>query len=166
MEKRVSQDLNDPIRTLYESPGYLIRVARQKAVACFEPVAARHRITAQQYAIMRVVSAYPDIDQNDLGERVSLDGSTLSEIVVRMERRGLLGRRADGRYRRLTLTAEAGALLGQIHPEVTQSLERLLEPLTARESERFLQLLSKLTGVENRFNTPRRRRPRVPRTPG
>ena len=81
-----------------------------------------------------------------------------------MEQRGLLHRRADGRFRRLTLTPQASAMLMEVHPEVEKAQRRLLDPLTAREQERLLQLLSKLTGVENRFHTPRRRgAPRSPR---
>lgn len=149
---------------LNEFPGFLIRVARQKSKACFEPVATQYRITPQQYSILQVTSRHPDIDQNELGERLKLDAATLSEMVIRMEQRGLLHRRADGRFRRLTLTPQASAMLMEVHPEVEKAQRRLLDPLTAREQERLLQLLSKLTGVENRFHTPRRRgAPRSPR---
>lgn len=147
-----------PLASLHDMPGYLIRVARQRSMACFEDISGRHKITPQQYAILKVTHLFPGIDQNELGERVSLDGSTLSEMVVRMEQRGLLERRADGRSRRLHLTEPARALLLQVQPEVEQAQQRMLQPLTERERQRLLQLLSKLVGASNSHHQPRRRR--------
>lgn len=148
----------DSQASLHDMPGYLIRVARQRSMACFEAVSTRHKITPQQYAILKITHLYPDIDQNELGERVSLDGSTLSEMVGRMEQRGLLERRVDGRSRRLRLTDMARQLLLQVQPEVDAAQRLLLQPLTERERLRLLQLLSKLVGASNSHHQPRRRR--------
>ncbi len=148
---------------IYEMPGFLLRVARQRSAAYFEPIAEKYGITPQQYSILRTTHQHPHIDQNDLGERVSLDGSTISEMVKRMEQRGLLQRRSEGRYRRLTLTDKALKLLRQVHPEVVRSQAQLLSSLTARERDRLMQLLSKLVDADNRYHAPRRRATRAPR---
>ncbi|MBL0422983.1 winged helix-turn-helix transcriptional regulator [Ramlibacter sp. AW1] len=136
---------------LQDMPGYLIRRAKQKTTNCFEPITAGHKLTPQQYAILEATLLHPDIDQNELGERVALDGSTLGDVVVRLEQRGLLQRRVDGRHRRLTLSAQGQALLEQVQPAVERAQQQILHPLTAREREQLLRLLSKLVGVNNRW---------------
>lgn len=141
--------------SMYDMPGHLIRRAKQKATLAFEPITGQHKLTPLQYAILQATLLHPEIDQNELGERVGLDASTLGDVVARLEQRGLLGRRTDGRHRRLRVSSAGQDLLERVRPAVEQAQAQILQPLTAREREQLLRLLSKMVGVNNRYHRTR-----------
>lgn len=141
-----------------DMPGYLIRRAKQKTAGCFESVSAQHKLTPQQYAILVAAQLYRDMDQQELGGRVGLDGSTLGDVVTRLEQRGLILRRIDGRHRRLIVSNEGQELLARVQPDVQRAQQAILDPLTTREGAQLLRLLSKLVGITNRYHRARVRR--------
>lgn len=80
------------------------RVLRKPLVAQI----VRGELTPPQTAVMRVVVRTHGISLKDLSREVSLAHSTVSGIVDRLEKRGLIERRpdpADGRFARIYPTA-------------------------------------------------------------
>ncbi len=88
-----------------ESDLSAIRRALRKPL---EAEVARGDLTLPQSAVMRVVVRQPGITLKDLSREVSLAHSTVSGIADRLEKRGMIERRADpadGRVARIYPTA-------------------------------------------------------------
>jgi DNA-binding MarR family transcriptional regulator len=145
-------------------PGYLIRRCKQISTGIFMEVCKDTGITPIQFAALSILRLQPGIDQTELGEVAGLDPSTVGDVIQRLARRGLLRRDEQGQRRICALTAAGSALVERITPLVAQAQQRILAPLTARERQQLLRLMSKLNNVSNRYYTApaeRRRRRRA-----
>ncbi len=141
---------DDPAPTAYDlaaRPGFLIRRLHQIHVALFIEECAAFDVTPVQYSIMTAVQAHPGLDQARLGEEVGVDRATLANVVSRLERRGLLRRRAstDDRRLRLVDVTEAGAgLLAQMDAPAQRAHARTVAALPPAERRAFVQALARL----------------------
>jgi DNA-binding MarR family transcriptional regulator len=142
---------------MYSMPGHLIRRAKQKTTLTFAPIVRRFNLTPIQYAVLKATSACPGVDQAKLGELVGLDTSTTGEVVARLEQRGLLVRTAEGRRQRVEASRIALMLLDELAPVLAEIQERVMHPLTSKEKDQFLRLLSKMLGISNRHYEPKAR---------
>ncbi len=120
--ERMDQDLN------------AIRRALRKPL---EAEVARGELTAPQISVMRVVVRWRGVSLKDLSREVSLAHSTVSGIVDRLEKRGLVERRADpedGRTSRIHPTAVVAEFVREQIPRLSRGpLERALENATRAE---------------------------------
>ncbi|QHW32032.1 MarR family transcriptional regulator [Paenibacillus rhizovicinus] len=69
--------------------------------------ASKHKLTALQLVVLRVLHEYPEIRVSELAEKLNLGNSTTSGIVDRMVKAGIVERErtvADRRAMTLTLT--------------------------------------------------------------
>ena len=110
-----------------------IRRILQKPV---EAEAAKGQLTMPQSAVMRVVVAHDGVSLKDLSREVSLAHSTVSGIVDRLEKRGMIERRtdaADGRVSRIYSTPVVQAWVREQLPDLTR--RPLAEALNQAEPE-------------------------------
>lgn len=76
---------------------------------------ARLGLTADQFVILTALAEADGVTQKELARRTASDANTMSEMLGRLERRGLVARKrdvSDGRARRVSLT-ESGRELRQ-----------------------------------------------------
>lgn len=88
---------------------------------------AKLGLTPPQATALRLLDPERSVLMKDLAERLACDASTLTGIVDRLESRGLVERRSDGRDRRvkvLALTAKGKSVR-------EQALERMTDPPAA-----------------------------------
>ncbi len=136
---------------LYEHPGHLLRRAQQISVSLFHDEIGGV-ITPVQYAILRMLSNHPGIDQVTLAGLVAIDTSTGATVCARLEEKGLLIREViphNRRQRALRITAEGKALLEELIPGLQQLRKRILAPLNEAEKQQFMLLLNKLVQENN-----------------
>jgi len=84
-----------------------------------EAEVAQGEVTVPQKAVMHIVVANEGISLKDLSRQVSLAHSTVSGIVDRLEKRGMIERRpdpADGRVSRIYPSAEVSAFVREKIP--------------------------------------------------
>ncbi|MFO0627553.1 MAG: MarR family transcriptional regulator [Polyangiales bacterium] len=114
---------------------------------------ARLGVTAQQRFVLRCVGRFPGITAGHLASLLQVDRGTVSAALNRLERKGLITRRADPRDRRrvtLGLTPRGHALdrpqdgtvedaasraIAALPDEVLRAAEACLSTLTARVDE-------------------------------
>lgn len=68
---------------------------------------SRFKLTADQFVLLTVLTESSGITQKELARRASSDPNTISAMVARLERRGLVGRERhaeDGRALKVSLT--------------------------------------------------------------
>ena len=137
------------LHRIFGMPGHLIRRLHQIAVAKFMEATKEIGLTPVQYATLTVADSYPGIDQRSLAELVAFDRSTIGDVVLRLEQRGLLTRAsgADRRTKSVSLTPEGERVLEAMDDLVFESQMQILEPLSDGEQLILMFLLSKLVNL-------------------
>ena len=142
----------DPWQTLAYRPGFLIRRLHQIHLALFAEECAAFNITPVQFSLLSLLQTQPGLDQAALAVAVGVDRATTANVVARLEKRGLLRRRADTQDKRVKLvelTAAGGRLLSRIDPCARRAHERTLDALPDRERKQFVVLLRRLVDAGN-----------------
>ena len=107
-------------------------------------------LTPQQGQLLCVLMPQP-YGMSELGETLGLAKSSLTGLVDRTVRRGLVRREADprdGRAVRVGLTDEGAALAEKFYAETCRRMEALPSGLSGAERDRLAVLLSRLV-VDN-----------------
>ena len=141
--------------TLSIRPGFLIRRLHQIHLALFAEECAAFGVTPVQYSIMSVVLLQPRIDQARLGYEVGVDRATLTNVIGRLETRGLVRRSkkaTDKRTNLVKLTARGEAVLEKMAEAVQRAHARTIEPLSAEDQQRFLDYLNRLVDAGNEYS--------------
>jgi DNA-binding MarR family transcriptional regulator len=108
-----------------------------------EDVARTHGLTPQRYALLLMIKGAPDGSERStvtaLAQRLQLAQSSVTELVARAQRVGLIRRETDdddGRVCHLRLTHEAARRLAATSAVLSRERERLEELLTRLTAER------------------------------
>jgi MarR family transcriptional regulator, lower aerobic nicotinate degradation pathway regulator len=137
---------------IYNKPGFLVRRMQQVGVSIFLEETKSWDITPLQYGVMSAVRATPGVDQIGVANSVGLDRTTVVGIVDRLERKGLIVRRADAedrRVRQLFLTAAGQQRLSDVRSATDRAQVRLLEPLNEKERTIFLGYIKRVVAHHN-----------------
>ena len=112
-----------------------------------------HTITSPQFAALNALYSQPNLDQRTLGQRISLDRSTMAEVVSRLSSRGLIRSERDprdGRRKTITLTPKGLHTVQQLIPRTHAMTRRLVGPLDQQQRNDLLRLLTKVVGANER----------------
>jgi DNA-binding MarR family transcriptional regulator len=142
--KRKAADSNHPPEDLMEHPGHLMRRALQAMNLLWDEEVS-HTITSPQFAALNALYREPKMDQSTLGQRISLDRSTMAEVVSRLSARGLVSTERDtrdGRRKKIALTPKGLSTLRHLIPRTHVMTGRLVGPLQTKEREELLRLLT------------------------
>jgi DNA-binding MarR family transcriptional regulator len=126
------------ISALDASPSHLLHRALQLALDIYALDGQTGGLTQRQFAVLCAVSD---------DEGLSIDRSTLADMVARMISKGLLARErsvADARANTVRLTEFGRAALNSAAPRVEAADQRLLDLLGAKKREAFMDSLRKL----------------------
>jgi len=119
------------------------RVVTQLYEEAYRPLG----ITAPQYTVMAVLTAFGEMTHSRLGELLATDATTLTRILQLMTRKGWL-RTATGKDRRqrlISLTPEGVALFEQAKPVWQQVQSRLQQAYGTGDWGRMLTLVDRMT---------------------
>jgi MarR family transcriptional regulator, temperature-dependent positive regulator of motility len=136
-------------------PGHLMRRALQAMNLLWDREVS-HVITSPQFAALNALYGEAALDQRTLGERISLDRSTMAEVVARLSSRGLIttARDAnDGRRKTIRLTPKGVATLQHLIPRTHVMTRRLVGALDAKEQADLLRLLTSVVSSNERRKT-------------
>lgn len=133
-------------------PGHLLRRAVQVMNLLWDEEVS-HTITSPQFAALNALYMQSNLDQRTLGERISLDRSTMAEVVLRLSARGLIRTQRDtrdGRRKTITLTTKGLRSVQQLIPRTHAMTDRLVGALDARQREELLRLLTEMVRSNER----------------
>jgi DNA-binding MarR family transcriptional regulator len=145
-----------PAEDLMQHPGHLLRRALQAMNLLWDHEVS-HVITSPQFAALNALYGEPAIDQRTLGERISLDRSTMAEVVARLSARGLITTARDSndaRRKTIRLTPKGVTTLQQLIPRTHAMTLRLVGALEAEEQAELLRLLTRVVGSNERRRVP------------
>jgi len=139
-------------------PGHLLRRALQAMNLLWDHEVS-HVITSPQFAALNALYGEPPLDQRTLGERVSLDRSTMAEVVARLSARGLIktARDAnDGRRKTIRLTPKGVATLQHLIPRTHAMTRRLVGALDPNDQAALLRMLTTVVSSNERRRASRK----------
>lgn len=143
---------------LLTHPGHLARRLQQVAFLMWTTMVSEE-ITPPQFAVLNGIVREPGIDQKRLGEQVSLDRSTVADVVARLTRRGMIERvrdPKDGRRNVLKLTAEGEAVFGELASRSEEMNTLLFAPLDDQERDTLMALMTRLVRSGERLKNSER----------
>jgi MarR family transcriptional regulator, temperature-dependent positive regulator of motility len=144
--------VQNPPEDLMQHPGHLLRRAVQVMNLLLDEEVSR-TITSPQFAALNALYTEPDLDQRTLGQRISLDRSTMAEVVSRLCDRGLIRTerdRRDGRRKTITLTTRGLHTVQHLIPRTHAMTDRLVGSLADRERGELLRLLTEVVRANER----------------
>ena len=101
-------------------------------------------ISAPQFNLLVQIQTAEGISQQELAERLQVTKGNISQLISKLEKRGLLKRQKEGRMSNLKLTANGQTLVNRLLPEHDAFIARQFAALTADEQQQLLSLLRKL----------------------
>ena len=130
--------------------GHLLRRSQQRAVDLFVEEVGEDGPTPRQFAVLLTVHQKPGVSQTDLVRMTGIDRSTLTEILRRLGRRGLIRRERQPQDRRtnaLHLTSDGRRTMESAIDAVERAQRRILEPIPAAERPAAMRVLERLAGL-------------------
>lgn len=138
---------HDAPRRLWALPSWLVsRVALQAGRLVAERLGDAG-VKRKHFSVLATLEEFGPMSQAAIGRRLALDRSDLHAIVGDLERDGLVERardEADRRRNAVALTAKGRAALKRLEARVARAQEELLEPLSAKEREQLVGLLTRV----------------------
>lgn len=109
------------------SPSHLLHRARQRADELLTRHLSISGLTPRQFAVMCAVQKEPGLSQVDITNRTGTDRSTIAELIVRLEKDGLVQRSRSKR--------DARAHVVDLGPKGEERIQLALPALHAADSE-------------------------------
>jgi len=152
-KRKAKADPGLPPEDLMLHPGHLLRRALQAMNLLWDEEVS-HTVTSPQFATLNALLCEPHgLDQRTLGSRVSLDRSTMADVVSRLSAKGLISTERDvrdGRRKTITLTPRGAGVMRHLIPRTHVMSGRLVRALDQRERTELLRLLKIVVGTNER----------------
>jgi DNA-binding MarR family transcriptional regulator len=137
---------------LLAHPAHVIRRAHQRATMRFQEVIKEKNLTPTQMAALATIMKHGQISQNRLGRITAMDPSTISIVVRKLLKNGLVVRSSSASDQRLSIIRLTDKGVRYTLPLLSQSVDvgrLVLSPLTTREQRTFMRLLHKVAGTDH-----------------
>jgi DNA-binding MarR family transcriptional regulator len=136
-------DVKPAIDAIFEAIVYLSTESRRIT----KELARRADLTGPQLTVLKMLEGVGDLSLSDLSERIRAQNSTVTGIIDRMEREGLVVRARSTEDRRVVhikLTDRGAKIAREIAVEPMEIFRSALESLTPAEMRDLLRILTKI----------------------
>lgn len=136
-------EIKPEIDAIFEAIVYLSTESRRIT----KELARRAELTGPQLTVLKMLEGVGDLSLSDLSERIRAQNSTVTGIIDRMEREGLVVRARSTEDRRVVhikLTDRGAKIAREIAVEPMEVFRSALESLTAAEMRDLLRILTKI----------------------
>ena len=134
------------------SIGFLLARTARSMKRALDTRLTQHNLTATQYIVLSVLCGEDGISLSQLGQRLYFDNPTITGIVDRMERDGLVERRRiadDRRVINVFLTQKGRGLIRE-HDDLAEEIDaQAMNGLSLKEREAFLKVVNKIWKTMN-----------------
>jgi DNA-binding MarR family transcriptional regulator len=154
--------LREHARAVYDASGYdlsshpahMIRRAHQRATFYFQQVMNGLDLTPTQQAALAMLLKHGELSQNHLGRLTAMDPSTISIVVQKLRKSGLIHRRGSKKDQRLAMIRLTDRGAHFAIARLADSMEvarRVLAPLSRSEQKILVDLLHKIGDGDDDF---------------
>lgn len=127
---------------------FLVRCLSKKLRNSFDNRLAEKDLTAQQGRCLCFISKNNylgiAVHQHDIEKEFELSKSTVSGLVDRLEKKGLITRTPSGSRTKIILTEKGEAVIDYIHEGRVETTNKLLNGFNDDEKSEILQIVKKL----------------------
>ena len=103
-----------------------------------------------QFDVLAHVGAAEGITQQELADSLLVTKGNIAQLLDRMQKRGLIERRPEGRINRLFLTDEGRRAFAEVVPTHEALIDEQLSVLSEEEQRQLFELLRKLDRAHDR----------------
>ncbi|PHM27583.1 homoprotocatechuate degradation operon regulator HpaR [Xenorhabdus budapestensis] len=138
---------------MHESLTIALLQARETAMSFFRPILKSYNLTEQQWRIIRVLASSRSIDFHDLANLTCILRPSLTGILTRMERDGLIFRLKpmnDQRKLYVSLTPAGQELYEEAKGKVDEGYEAIEAAFSPEKLAQLLGLLDEFISIGNR----------------
>jgi len=142
-QSAVPAEFKPEVDAIVEAIVYLYTESRRLT----KDVAARHGLTGPQLTVVKMLEALGDLSLSRLSEKIRAQNSTVTGIVDRMEREGLVVRTRSATDRRVVhiqLTDKGAGLAREVKVEPIHIFREALLSLSHEDARSLLRILTKL----------------------
>lgn len=135
---------------MHDSLTIALLQAREAAMSYFRPIVKQHNLTEQQWRIVRILAENPSMDFHDLAFRACILRPSLTGILTRMERDGLVLRLKpvnDQRKLFVSLTKEGQALYARAQAQVEEAYRLIEQEFTPEKMQQLTALLGEFIAL-------------------
>ena len=129
---------------------YLLTVAQHEVFVVFSERLAEFGVTPGQYGILNCLWSQGSATPKEIAQTPRLEDSTVSGMLDKLQKRGLVTRVLDPNDRR-SIRVEASEAGKAIREDVLRTVDELnqavLAPFTAQQRQQLLELLRRLCGT-------------------
>ena len=139
----ISPDIKHDVDQVFEAIVYLATESRRVT----QELARRAQLTGPQLTVLKILEALGDLSLSELSDRIRAQNSTVTGIIDRMEREGLVTRvrsTEDRRVVHIQLTEKGSRLAREIAVEPMEIFRAALETLSGQEMKDLLRILLKV----------------------
>jgi DNA-binding MarR family transcriptional regulator len=139
----INPDIKSDVDQVLEAIIYLYTESRRIT----KELARRADLTGPQLTVVKMLEQIGELSLSDLSERIRAQNSTVTGIIDRMEREGLVVRERSKEDRRVVfirLTTKGKKLAEDLPVETWEIFHDALESLTASEVRDLVRILGKL----------------------
>lgn len=139
-------------RTAYRSslrrPGllawiHLLRIARRGERAAMQQL-REWDLSVAQFDVIAQLGASEGMTQQELGQRLFVTPGNITQLLDKLEARGLLRRYPEGKFKRLELTDAGRTLFDSVVPAHEEWLACQMDVLSPADQRELLRLLGQL----------------------
>ncbi|MEG0230529.1 MAG: homoprotocatechuate degradation operon regulator HpaR [Hafnia sp.] len=135
---------------MHESLTIALLQARETAMGFFRPILKSHNLTEQQWRIIRVLAVDNSIDFHELSCKTCIVRPSLTGILTRMERDGLILRLkpiSDQRKLYVSLTPEGKSLYEKARSQVEEGYQAIERAFSTEKMVQLTSLLDELIAL-------------------
>jgi DNA-binding MarR family transcriptional regulator len=139
----IAPELKSDVDQVLEAILYLYTESRRIT----KELARRADLTGPQLTVVKLLEAFGDLSLSELSEKIRAQNSTVTGIIDRMEREGLVTRERSKEDRRVVyikLTAKGRDLARDIPVEPMEVFKGALESLSAQEMRDLMRIMTKV----------------------
>jgi MarR family transcriptional regulator, organic hydroperoxide resistance regulator len=143
VSQAIPTDLKPEVDSILEATVYLYTESRRIT----KEVARRVELTGPQVTVLKVLEGVGDLSLSELSERIRAQNSTVTGIIDRMEREGLVVRARSTEDRRvinIRLTDKGAKIAREIAVEPMEVFRSALESLSPDEMQELFKILTKI----------------------
>ncbi|EOX0736392.1 homoprotocatechuate degradation operon regulator HpaR [Salmonella enterica subsp. enterica serovar Newport] len=135
---------------MHDSLTIALLQAREAAMTYFRPIVKNHNLTDQQWRIVRILADSPSMDFHELAFRSCILRPSLTGILTRMERDGLVLRLKpvnDQRKLYVMLTEQGQTLYARARSQVEEAYRKIEADFTPEKTQQLMLLLDDLIAL-------------------
>jgi DNA-binding MarR family transcriptional regulator len=134
-----------------DSVGYLLTRSRARLAKALDAALTEHDITHSQGGVLLLLASGNYMTAADLVREIYTDAASMTRMLDRLQRRGLVAKSPDAgdrRQQQLRLTVEGAALAAQLPPIMTAVLNKQFDGFSSEEVGFLKSLLRKFLANE------------------